>query len=142
MYSREGMETSTQFYVTHFLIEEPHDPAKKGAAYDDTCEENHGVPAGRGWRGREMEVLDPVSFAQRTQTLQRSAATPAAGEPANAHHPIAGVRTDEGASPADLGARVPQGRIHTFGTRTEVGADASSTVCVGKVVLRAAWPGV
>src|SRR5258708_15490995 len=233
------MQTSTQFYLTHFLTEEPNEHAKNGDASHDTCEEDHGVPAGgrrcgrqmevldpasftrwnqtlrrtpaapaRGqppdahdpvagvrtdglpssaglcpgapeggvlahgtgmelraalapdgdlgevvWRadrpavrlarepGRPMEVLDLVSFAQRTQTLQRSAATPSPGHPANAYPPIAAVRADGGASPADLGARPPQGRIHPFGTRTEVSAAASSNVWVGKVVIPAGRPG-
>jgi len=102
------MQTSTQFYLTHFLTEEPNEHAKNGDASHDRCEEDHGVPAGGRRCGRQMEVLDPASFAQRTQTLQRSAATPSPGEPANAYPPIAAVRTDGGASPADLGARPPK----------------------------------
>lgn len=59
--------------------------------------------------GRQMDVLDLVSFAQRNETLRRIAAASSSDLPANAHDTIAGVGTDEGASTAGFCADAPKG---------------------------------
>src|SRR5215470_1104065 len=129
MYSREGMETSTQFYVT----EESNSSRKEGSTSHDTAEEDDGVSAWRGGRWRQMEVLDLVSFAQRNETLRRSAAAHSPGQSANAHDPIAGVRAGRDSSPARLRAGATKGRIFTDRTGAAYGASAAPVLCVGEV---------
>ncbi len=74
-----------------------------------------------GQPGRPMEVLDLVSSVQWTQTLRRIAAAPSPGEPADAHRPATGTRTDGGAWHL---RGCPKGRIRVDGIGTTVRIDA------------------
>src|SRR5258708_19089697 len=116
------MQTSTQFYLTHFLTEEPNEHAKNGDASHDTCEEDHGVPAGGRRCGRQMEVLDPASFTRWNQTLRRTPAAPARGQPPDTHGPVAGIRKDGRPSSAGLGPGASEGGVLARGTGMELRA--------------------
>src|SRR6266849_7270085 len=102
-----------------------------GAVPHDTTEEDHPMPTRRGGGGRQMEVLDLVSFAQRNQTLRRIAAAPPRGQPTDAHDPIAGVRANGLPSSAGLCPGAPKGGILAHGTGMELRASLASDGYMG-----------
>src|SRR2546427_12415024 len=92
-------------------------------------------------RWGEMEVADCVSFAQWNQTLRRVTAAHPSCHPADAHHAIAGVRTDGDTSSTGLCPGPSKGRIFAHGAGTEFRANHPPDLCVGGVVLQSEWHG-
>jgi len=106
-------------------------PAKKEQS-DDTTKKGHQVSSRYRHCRRPIEAADLLSPAQRNQALRPIAAPHSRSQSANAHHALAGMRTDGDPSSAGLCADAPKGRKFADRTGMEFRADASPVQCVGR----------
>jgi hypothetical protein len=121
------MQTSTQ----KILTKQSESCCKEGAIRCHN-KQRHQVSSRYCHCRRPIEAADLLSSAQRNQALRRIAAPHPPSQSANAHHALAGIRTDGAPSAAGVFPDAPKGRIFADRTGLEERADASPVQCVGR----------